>query len=248
MKQIKHLKLTRQDLGIGKKYIIPDIHGCFETFNALLDKIDFQKEDHLFLLGDYINRGPKSKQVIDYIIEKLNDGYQIYPLKGNHEEMAEKGLNFTENQLGEYHNLEPKYARFMEKLYYTIELEDALLVHAGINFKLKKPFEDIQSMLWSKKDYSRLYPTPPKRIIYGHTIKPLNTIKNEVHQQALWIPLDNGCYRKDSSNYGNLCCLELDAMELVIQKNIDDMDSWQSLRNKLLNSIKDEKGTPGVTS
>ena len=42
------------------KYAISDIHGCLKSFQALLEKIDLKKEDELFLLGDYIDRGPDS--------------------------------------------------------------------------------------------------------------------------------------------------------------------------------------------
>ena len=49
------------------KYAISDIHGCLKTFKALLTKLDFSKQDELYLLGDYIDRGPDSKGVIDYI-------------------------------------------------------------------------------------------------------------------------------------------------------------------------------------
>ena len=51
----------------GRRLVITDIHGCAKTFKKLLDKVGLNENDQLFLLGDYINRGP-SKQVIDKII------------------------------------------------------------------------------------------------------------------------------------------------------------------------------------
>ncbi len=44
----------------GNEYVIPDIHGCLLTFKALLKNIKLKKDDRLFLLGDYIDRGPDS--------------------------------------------------------------------------------------------------------------------------------------------------------------------------------------------
>jgi len=49
------------------RFTISDIHGCAETFKKLLNRISFSKEDVLYLSGDYIDRGPDSKGVIDHI-------------------------------------------------------------------------------------------------------------------------------------------------------------------------------------
>ncbi|MFD2706870.1 metallophosphoesterase family protein [Salibacterium lacus] len=68
---------------------ISDIHGQFETFVSLLNRIDYQPEqDRLFLLGDFIDRGPQSFDVIRYVMElKEQDGADITCLLGNHEVM-----------------------------------------------------------------------------------------------------------------------------------------------------------------
>ena len=50
-----------------RKIVISDIHGCLNSFKALLYKIVYSKRDELYLLGDFIDRGPDSKGVIDYI-------------------------------------------------------------------------------------------------------------------------------------------------------------------------------------
>lgn len=67
------------------QYAITDLHGCARTFRALLDKIRFSKEDELYLLGDYINRGPDSKGVIDHILELRESGHTVHCLRGNHQ-------------------------------------------------------------------------------------------------------------------------------------------------------------------
>ena len=76
------------------KYAISDIHGCSETFNALLEKIGLNKSDELYLLGDYIDRGPDSRGVIDTILRLQEEGYQIHCLRGNHEQMLEDQLHY----------------------------------------------------------------------------------------------------------------------------------------------------------
>ena len=51
-------------------YAISDIHGCYKTLQALIHKINTISTDNTFyFLGDYIDRGPNSKQVLDFLIE-----------------------------------------------------------------------------------------------------------------------------------------------------------------------------------
>lgn len=55
----------------NKKYAISDIHDCYLTFQEILNRIGLSKDDELYLLGDFINRGPDSKLVIDKIGSSL---------------------------------------------------------------------------------------------------------------------------------------------------------------------------------
>src|SRR5437879_11889090 len=67
-------------------YVIGDIQGCFDTFQSLLLRIKFQpNQDKLILLGDVINRGPKSLEVLRFIIKHENI---ISKVLGNHEIFA----------------------------------------------------------------------------------------------------------------------------------------------------------------
>ncbi len=64
-------------------YAMGDIHGCFDEFQALLRKINFDHQrDRLYLVGDLINRGPKSLAVMEYL---LNHQDSILPVLGNHD-------------------------------------------------------------------------------------------------------------------------------------------------------------------
>ena len=67
---------------------IGDIHGCLKTLNFLLtERIKLKNEDQVFLLGDYINRGPDSNGILELILNLKETGYSIFPIRGNHEEM-----------------------------------------------------------------------------------------------------------------------------------------------------------------
>jgi serine/threonine protein phosphatase 1 len=65
---------------------IGDIHGCFTALESLLAMIELQSNDLLVTLGDYVDRGPDSRQVLDRLIE-LFDAGRLIPLRGNHELM-----------------------------------------------------------------------------------------------------------------------------------------------------------------
>lgn len=64
-------------------YAIGDLHGCYREFKKLLEKIDFDHaQDKLYLVGDLINRGPKSDKVLSYLMDHSNS---IFPVLGNHD-------------------------------------------------------------------------------------------------------------------------------------------------------------------
>lgn len=78
-------------------FAIGDIHGCFDSLRTMIEqKIKIRKEDKIILLGDYIDRGPQSKEVVDYIIDLQNSGFDLVPLIGNHEAMLLDTLNNNE--------------------------------------------------------------------------------------------------------------------------------------------------------
>lgn len=71
-------------------YVMSDLHGQFELFEAMLRQIDFSKSDELYILGDIIDRGPDPFKIYEYIKAHSN----IHMLMGNHEQMF---LDFMES-------------------------------------------------------------------------------------------------------------------------------------------------------
>lgn len=147
----------------GRRLVVGDVHGCYLTLKKLVEKkIQLKKEDYLFFVGDFIDRGPDSAAVLDYVFELEDKGYQIFPLRGNHEQMflddykveSPENLqnilkeNNTQNLLDEHGKVIPAYWDFFQSLPYYYELEDFYLVHAGFNFKRRNPFQDLYSMIW----------------------------------------------------------------------------------------------------
>ncbi len=70
----------------GRTIAIGDVHGCSKALEAILDAIRPRPEDVIVTLGDYIDRGPDSKGVLDRLID-LGRRCRLVPLLGNHDEM-----------------------------------------------------------------------------------------------------------------------------------------------------------------
>ncbi|EGF25122.1 metallophosphoesterase family protein [Rhodopirellula baltica] len=65
---------------------IGDIHGCYQSLAALESLAKFKPEDRIITLGDYVDRGPDSKSVIEWLIDRNANG-NLIALRGNHELM-----------------------------------------------------------------------------------------------------------------------------------------------------------------
>ena len=228
----------------GTRWVIADIHGCPNTLKHLVEEIvQLSTSDQLFLLGDYIDRGPDSGAVIDLILNWQESGYQIFTLRGNHEDMLLEAfeeyaprlfkgllrLQKCRGVIGEEGNIRPHYLDFMRTLPYYFELDDFYLVHGGFNFNLENPFEDFKNMLWLRAFEPNLELLNGKKIIHGHVPTPLLLIEAYISRQSTVIPLDNGCvyyprkikYPNKYIDMGNLIALNLDTWELKVTPNID---------------------------
>lgn len=64
-------------------YVMSDIHGCYDDFLKMLDKIAFSESDSLILAGDYIDRGKRSFDMLKWIEHSPSN---VLLLRGNHEE------------------------------------------------------------------------------------------------------------------------------------------------------------------
>jgi len=235
-----------------KTWVIPDIHGCLKTFSYLVENmIRLQKDDILYILGDFIDRGPDSKGVIDYIMQLEANGYMVISLRGNHEDYLLKVIESEKNQgfwpklsgqgktrkewfrfggeatvksfgLTRISNMPDIYVEWLNSLQYYAEYKEFLIVHAGFNFKKENIFEDENAMLWIRDFEIDTEKLGGRRIIHGHVPVDLEFIYSCLNSNAYqFIALDNGVYMYDRPGYGNLTALELNTLDLKIQPNID---------------------------
>ena len=227
-----------------RKIAISDDHGCRTSFEALLDQIAYSSTDHLYLLGDYIDRGPDSKGVLDFIMELEEQGYTLTCLRGNHEERMlnsrkDKTLRMawlawggehTMKSFGlpneELEDIERPYWKFLQRLEWFHEMEEGyILVHGGLNFAETNPLEDRQSMIGLRNWYNDIKHSwlQGRVVVHGHTPAPKDQITQQLGQlkETPAIGIDAGCSILDRPGMGHLCAFDLTNQDLYFQPNVD---------------------------
>ncbi|RLD60674.1 MAG: hypothetical protein DRJ05_04185 [Bacteroidetes bacterium] len=235
-----------------KHWVIPDIHGCAKTLKALIeDMVMPTKHDWVYFLGDYIDRGPASKEVIEYLMHLQKEEYNVRFLMGNHEDYLLKAydeelkgksfLGFKQKGkkkkewlfhggkqcmesygISNLKDMPKEHIDWMRKLEYYIELDDYLLVHAGFNFNNPDPFEDKDAMLWVRDYEIDKSRIKNKKIIHGHVPVNLEFIYMNLRNNFMkFIDLDNGVYMNKREGFGNLVALELITRDYKAQYNLD---------------------------
>ena len=223
-----------------RKIVISDIHGCLNSFKALLYKIVYSKRDELYLLGDFIDRGPDSKGVIDYIWKLQIEGHFVKCLRGNHEQMLLDSFNdpydlkmwqshggmetlrsFGVQSVDDIHE---DYLRWFDSLSYFVEVDDYILVHAGLNFDLPNPFDGVNSMIWIRNWYDKIKKDwlGNRIIVHGHTPTSSSIMRenlSKIEEKATMI-IDGGCVY-DTKELGYLFAFDLDKKQLYAQRSLD---------------------------
>jgi serine/threonine protein phosphatase 1 len=218
---------------MNRIFAIGDIHGCNEAFQKMLfEKIKIEKTDDIYCIGDYIDRGPDSKGVIDTILQLRKDGFHIYTLRGNHEQMMmdaandkselkhwkQNGGDNTLKSFGikSFNDLSEEYQQFFYDTELYLTQGDYIFVHAGLNFSLQDIYEDKEAMLW-ERDFESYQPALGKKIlVHGHTPESLEYIKT---QSGNCINIDGGCVYKNRLGLGNLVALSLPDKQILTIAN-----------------------------
>lgn len=221
---------------MDRLFAISDIHGCFRPFYELVvNTIELQKSDHLMLLGDYIDRGEQSKEVIDFIIDLQNKGFNITPLAGNHELMLmnsyfdpdilpfwmmNNGMSTLQSfGVEDVSEISEHYLNFFKSLPYYSIIGKFIFVHAGFNDHAEDPFSDEHDMVWESKETYQNPLLSDKIVIHGHRPKKKGYIQKLINEKSHVIPIDTGCVYSNVTGYGLLSALDLQNMTLVSVKN-----------------------------
>lgn len=175
--------------------VISDIHGELEKFERLLEMACYDAtRDQLLLLGDYIDRGPHSREVLAKVRELEQLGAIV--LMGNHEKMLldayrneEKAVehwfrNGAKQTLLSYGYAEDEaegqsaairwteelldVISFVDKLPYYYETDDYIFVHAGVEPGIPVANCDPHKLVWIRGEFHQGY-SGPKTVIFGHS-------------------------------------------------------------------------------
>lgn len=193
----------------GRTIAIGDIHGCTTALAALLEAIAPQPEDTIVVLGDYIDRGPDSRGVIEQLIT-LSERCELVPILGNHEEMLLRALaNPTSGALQAWLNsggkatlssygfdagasdFPPEHRALLERCVPWHETEAHLFFHA--NYEENTPPERLspRQLRWeSLHERMPMRHFSGKTVIVGHTAQK----DGEVLDRGYLKCLDTYCY------------------------------------------------------
>ena len=169
--------------------VVSDIHGRYDEFMELLNYCEFNiKEDYLISLGDMVDRGPKSYEVVEWFRQmNLASQGRVQTIFGNHEHMMlsyyskhipEK--DYFTKMIGGKANVESyenkpdgelaKHLSFISKLPLYIDLDEYVLFHAGLNIDKPLDKQHINNLCW---DYDKFYTKDTSMFnntfIFGHT-------------------------------------------------------------------------------
>ena len=193
MIKVHFLSKEKRGIFVRRYVLISDIHGELEMFEQLLEKMQYNPaEDQLVLLGDYVDRGPNSRGVLNKVMELKEEGAIV--LRGNHDDMllaAAKGeenawerwwkngalptlLSYdptiTEQVLPDTEEFQ-KHIAFIEELDYYVETEDYIFVHGGVDPDTPVAETDPYVLIWIRDKFHKGY-HGDKTVVFGHTTTP----------------------------------------------------------------------------
>lgn len=192
----------------GRLFAIGDIHGCYLEFCAVLDCLAPDLAlDYLVIVGDLIDRGPDSYEVVRKIrqMQTLYGTDHVTVLRGNHEQMAldyfsgeGEWWNFNGNEftLASY---DKHGATIQSDLDYfaglplTREKDGFLFVHAGLNPHRSLEQQDESDLLWIREAFYNSRKQWPFTIVFGHTPTYVLVRQDVPVSRSGWIAIDTGC-------------------------------------------------------
>jgi serine/threonine protein phosphatase 1 len=207
----------------GRLFAIGDIHGCPDELGVMLNAIKPVSGDTVVFVGDYVDRGPSARDVIDLLMEQERaSGAEFVFLKGNHEDMmcsflgmpGSYGESFlfnggaatldsygvTEKDLPEAigHIPDPHLA-FVRRLATSYLRPPYLFVHAGVVPARELEEQRTEDMLWIRQEFIFAPHRLDATVVFGHT--PMRAVMVDLPYK---LGIDTGLVYG-----GKLTCIEL---------------------------------------
>ena len=197
-----------------RRIIIGDVHGHYKGLMTLLEAIEPGKDDQVYFLGDLIDRGPDSAEVVNFV-----QSSPYTSLLGNHEllmlDAFPKGGTYApalqawlhsggRSTVASYGDISVllKHLDWFRTLPTHLDLDDIWLVHAGMNPRRSVDSQTLQDYCWIRDEFhSSVQPYfADKLIITGHTITFTlpKVAPGELAQGRGWLDIDTGAYHPKS--------------------------------------------------
>lgn len=211
------------------RIVLGDVHGQYDALVELLAFTSPGKSDQIYFLGDLVDRGLGSRQVVDLV---RTEGYTT--LIGNHEQMMIDSFLPT-GKVSSYDlhswlanggdatfesykaNLEDLWedVQWLKQQPYFLDLDDIWLVHAGLNPTLPLEEQIPEDMCWIRDPFHTIEKPyfEKKLILTGHTITFTfpNVEPGELVRGEGWLDIDTGAYHPKS---GWLTAIDLDGWQV----------------------------------
>lgn len=210
-------------------FAIGDLHGCPDELEVLLDHVRAGGDDTVVFLGDYVDRGPRVRPLVERLLRLRTEGPQTVFLRGNHEDMllAYLGLggrhadaylaNGGTATLASYDIpdgvagaaaaalMPAPHLEFLRGLVLMHRYGRFLFVHAGVRPGVPLDGQDEEDLLWIREEFFRGRHDLPWTVVFGHT--PQREARVAL---PFYVGLDTGLV------YGNkLSCLDVDGQRLI---------------------------------
>lgn len=212
-------------------YAIGDIHGSLAALKTIFKLNIIKNDDRVVFLGDYVDRGPDTKGVLDWLIENKKRFHFEFIL-GNHEimmlaakaepERLVEWLYFGGNstldsyKIGDDPNwadkIDPSHWKFIEACKPYLEIDNYIFVHAGLDSGKELDKQNKHSLFWEKYETPQLY-HPDKKVICGHTSRKNGEIANFGHTVCIDTYAHGGMW---------LTCLNVGTNEYIKANNKKD--------------------------
>jgi serine/threonine protein phosphatase 1 len=218
-----------------QKFItIGDIHGCSETLEALIEQLEPFYDRTFIFLGDYIDRGPDSKRVVNFLLDFQQEVDSIF-LRGNHEQMMLDAIDKGEMHLwlmnggnttvdsyegnGRRFKLSKQHEDFYRATKFYYDTPEYFFVHAGLSpsktiAEALNDEEEVKEFLWNRSHLNSIEKNWEKPVVFGHTPRPNPT------NEPKMIGIDTGCVY-DRVGYGKLTAVTLPEKEFIQQNCLD---------------------------
>lgn len=194
--KIKIEKIDENDY--NRIFIMSDIHGQYDLFLKMLDKIKLKREDLLVIIGDICDRGKKSYEIYMKCMKMIKLGYNLKFILGNHEDMLLEDLEndypiryeteysvfrnskyFENKDMKDWHE-----ENFLEEIEWLVKWlkncsliisgNENIFVHAGLDLKKVLEKQEKETVLWTREEFwlmenVELEEYKGKNIYFGHT-------------------------------------------------------------------------------